>query len=115
MPSPNVELLFCRSSEARHPSSHSFPLKMLLKNVARERIKDLPTFRDYLEVKVGRHGSPWSFFVRFRGKISLKCFKGKLQVNSVHKSLCELNHWSWSGFNCVSCFLWGCKEVCKMG
>jgi len=46
-----------------HPSIHSFPLKMLLKNVARERIKDLPTFRDYLEVKVGRHGSPWSFFV----------------------------------------------------
>jgi hypothetical protein len=26
------------------------------------------------------------FFVCFRGKISLKCFKGKLQANSVHKS-----------------------------
>jgi len=55
---------------------HSFPLKILLKNVARERIKDNPTFRDYLEVKVGRHGSSWSFFfVCFRGKISLKCLR----------------------------------------
>jgi hypothetical protein len=95
---------------------HSFPLKILFKNVARERIKDNPTFRDYLEVKVGRHGSPWSFFLCvFVVKLVWSVLRANCRRILSTSLLCKLNHWSWSGFNCVSCFLWGGKEVYKMG